>query len=820
MGFYQTIKQQYGAESVKLLKQWASINIKLSRCRNRKIFLLSCRKEGIIPTHIINNTKNTQLTLEYHDNQLSHQITEFTVKLQIKMLNLEITVTHKHLNNLERSQSIVFEKLEEILPYEVLNIFISSQNDSYERYFKRTKQNNLDKLNRLKQKAKSIFLKTKDIWIKNISDNQIPEDILQFLSLGHNFSVSPTVKDISIKRYLSDIENILFYCPEGRKNIVRSKITNVLTNFVYKPTTLNFLQTLFHKTKRFFKSNKDLIVTKSDKGNVTVIMNKKLYIEKCEDLLNDETCYIKLNRDPTSTLQQKANNLVSSLLKQKVISKEISKTLTIYDQAAPKFYGLPKIHKPVLSVRPIISSIKAPNSKLTKLITDVLTNAYNKNNKYYIKDSFEFSELVNDMSLPSHYIVISLDVVSLFSKIPYYLIEKSIKKHWLNISEHTNISQKIFLEILQFIFDSTYFRFQNIFFKQILGTPMGATISPIIAQYVMDDLLNECIPTLSFEMPFLKKYVDDLICAIPNDKITELISIFNNYDPNIQFTIETEHDQSVPFLDTLVRRNDQNKIQLDWYSKPSSSGRYINFNSYHTTKMKINVILGLRRRIERISHPEFKENNIKKLYNIMKDNSYPDAFLKKYLYNTSLITNISKNNQHNNNLINTNDPQTQKKIHYFALPYIKSVSQKIVKILEFIPDIKIAHKHINKVGNLYSKVKDKDETLKQSSVVYKIPCENCDQVYIGQTSTVLKDRITRHKSDCRRAILSCALSEHSIKIGHDFDFENSKVIIQEQNLNKRLFLEMVEISQEPLCLNKKKDIQDLSSIYENILTSN
>ena len=82
MGFYQTMKQQYGAESVRLLKHWASLNIKLSSQRNRKIFLLSCRKNGVSPTHICNNMKNIHAILQNNDGKTGHEALAFEDKLK------------------------------------------------------------------------------------------------------------------------------------------------------------------------------------------------------------------------------------------------------------------------------------------------------------------------------------------------------------------------------------------------------------------------------------------------------------------------------------------------------------------------------------------------------------------------------------------------------------------------------------------------------------------------------------------------------------------------------------------------------------------
>ena len=41
--------------------------------------------------------------------------------------------------------------------------------------------------------------------------------------------------------------------------------------------------------------------------------------------------------------------------------------------------------------------------------------------------------------------------------------------------------------------DSIYFKFDNKYYKQIFGTPMGSPISPIIAVIVMQDLEYEVL---------------------------------------------------------------------------------------------------------------------------------------------------------------------------------------------------------------------------------------------------------------------------------------------------------------------------------------
>ncbi|KAJ8969267.1 hypothetical protein NQ317_012907, partial [Molorchus minor] len=156
----------------------------------------------------------------------------------------------------------------------------------------------------------------------------------------------------------------------------------------------------------------------------------------------------------------------------------------------------------------------------------------------------------------------------LFNNITTELTITSIEKHWNAITQHCKISKKEFLNLINFLFDTTVFSFNNVIYKQTLGMPMGSPVSPILAQYVMDDLLESCLNQLPFEIPFLKKYVDDIILTIPQGSTQTLLQVFNSYHPRLQFTIEEEDDNhSVPFLDTKVIRKDDNKLITKFLKK-------------------------------------------------------------------------------------------------------------------------------------------------------------------------------------------------------------------------------------------------------------
>ena len=61
-----------------------------------------------------------------------------------------------------------------------------------------------------------------------------------------------------------------------------------------------------------------------------------------------------------------------------------------------------------------------------------------------------------------------------------------------------------------------------------------------------------------------------------------------------------------------------------------------------------------------------------------------------------------------------------------------------------------------------------------------------------------------------------ALATHAIQKLHKFNFNDVEILRQEQNLNKRLFIEMAEIL-NCKTVNFNTDISNLPNIYYNII---
>ena len=332
----------------------------------------------------------------------------------------------------------------------------------------------------------------------------------------------------------------------------------------------------------------------------------------------------------------------------------------------------------------------------------------------------------------------------------------------------------------------------------------------------------------TFHVPFVKRYVDDLILALSEGKVGSTLEMFNTYNRHIQFTVEYEKNNQIPFLDMLVTRTENNILKTSWYRKPYCSNRFINYHSYHPTKSKINLILGMKNRAVKLTHPDFRTEALRKLSCILVDNSYPRNLINKYLFHTKykieevIIDPLSQPirlntlQTQNNNITQDDTSLVLSKPKFLILPFLDNLTYKLNNIFK-TTDIRMAQKQIKTIQSIYTKTKTPIKKLEQKNVIYKINCKECNMCYIGQTSRSLKGRITSHKSDCKRGILNCALAEHSIKHDHKIDWDGSEILDKASSYYKRTFLEMVHIQLSDHTLNKKSDTQGLSTIYSYVL---
>ena len=165
------------------------------------------------------------------------------------------------------------------------------------------------------------------------------------------------------------------------------------------------------------KKDDDIVILPADKGRMTVVMDKSDYTNKAKTLINDTNTYQPLDTDPSKTTVNRINKKLKSLKDQDKLNKRTYDQIRPKDATIAKFYGLPKIHKDNIPLRPIVSLPGSPTYNLSKYLSDILKPLVSTS-PHSVKNVNAFLSKIKDIHVEPDEIMISFDVVSLFISIP------------------------------------------------------------------------------------------------------------------------------------------------------------------------------------------------------------------------------------------------------------------------------------------------------------------------------------------------------------------------------------------------------------------
>lgn len=817
--YFDHIALKYDNETRRTLKEYCNESKRLTQQEGRLKFILTCRSYGITPNHTKNTT--TKVTQLFQCTKLKQKLRKIEYNFHKKILNLEISQTNNNIKITRRKLFHLKTGIENMMTEEDFKQFFSKQTNRIKHIRKNMEKRQNDKIDTLKENEFKLHgLIFNSNWFENKTNLNIPFECKWMLSLGRKFAIPVNRQNFSPLHVIADVEQCIQMIDDNvdnGKDIARTKLANQITTFKRKITNTpkeKFILRIYEKTKQFFRTNDDVIIIQADKGNKTVALYKDEYNRKMEQLLEDKNTYRTVRVDPTNKLQRENNNIINDLYKNEYIDMWQKRQLICSAATAPRIYGLPKTHKPGNPLRPIVSSIQVPCYHLSKYVGKILQNIVSKD--YNIKNSAQLKDQLGNTELNNNEIIVSFDVISLFTNIPIHTAIKIIMNKWNIISKHTTIPRNKFFQILQFcLCDNNYFIYSNKIYNQVFGMPMGNPLSPTIADIILDNLLDESITNLknkNINIKYIVKYVDDVLAIVNFDDKDDILQTLNDFHPKIQFTMETESQNEIAYLDSkLIRTN--NKLTFDWYTKESASGRIMNFNSTQPKNQIINTAKNFIFRVLNISDKIYHKNNIKKITKILMENSFPNKIINSLVNDT--YKKLEKQNLTSHKIDDNND-----KI-FLSVKYIPGLTdnKNIKSAVTVTEQIAFAYKPNTTLNTIFTNTKAPINKQQRSNVVYEIPCggdneNSCSLVYVGTTKRTLETRMGEHKNDINKKKETSAYSQHILQTGHNANFEDVKILDTERMERKRYTIESLRIQQKiNRTMNHKEDINNINTSY-------
>jgi len=134
--------------------------------------------------------------------------------------------------------------------------------------------------------------------------------------------------------------------------------------------------------------------------------------------------------------------------------------------------------------------------------------------------------------------------------------------------------------------------------------------------------------------------------------------------------------------------------------------------------------------------------------------------------------------------------------------------------------MRVAYYGINKLRNIIKAHKDLLPNLCKKNVYKLLNCNNCETTYVGQTKRQLKTRIIEHRNHIKRNTSTrSVITDHRIISGHDFDWNNVKILNVEKNFNKRFISKMINIKSQIKGINLQTDTDSLDQTYISCLSN-
>ena len=161
----------------------------------------------------------------------------------------------------------------------------------------------------------------------------------------------------------------------------------------------------------------------------------------------------------------------------------------------------------------------------------------------YVKDSSAFVERISQTTILKSDVLVSFDVVSLFTRVPVDEALDVISKLLLQdekLPERTTIPAPDLCRLIELCLKSTYFRFSDAFYEQVEGAAMGSPLSPIVANLYMEAFEKRALDTSAQKPNLWIRYVDDVFAILPHgdQALDEFLNHLNSQHPAIQFTME------------------------------------------------------------------------------------------------------------------------------------------------------------------------------------------------------------------------------------------------------------------------------------------
>ena len=153
-----------------------------------------------------------------------------------------------------------------------------------------------------------------------------------------------------------------------------------------------------------------------------------------------------------------------------------------------------------------------------------------------------------------------------------------------SLADRTTVTPAQIADLLTFVLRSTYFQYNGSIYEQREGVAMWSPVSAVVANLYMESFEEQAITTSCYKPRIWKRYEDDTFTILDRGSFDSFLQHLNNQQPSIRFTMETENNNKLAFLDTAVSREPDGRLTTSVYRKPTHTDQYLAYDSVSKTR--------------------------------------------------------------------------------------------------------------------------------------------------------------------------------------------------------------------------------------------
>ncbi|CAF3329914.1 unnamed protein product [Rotaria sp. Silwood2] len=355
---------------------------------------------------------------------------------------------------------------------------------------------------------------------------------------------------------------------------------------------------LVKSIRRKLKKRK-LVIRPTDKSRALHIGTASDYERKAVAYLTDLGAYNELSSNPLQEILDKVKHLLDDLKSKKLIlvGKHYDKMIPDREKAHLAYlYFIPKAHKKDTPLRPIMNTINAPTTGISRLLDKLIRPLFDKYcRSTTIVDGADLNDRLHQYvaqgQLKPTTLFCTFDITDLYTMLPQ---EESLSILREFLIEHgcekvNGISIDTIIQLARIVLTENAFVYGDKYYKQIIGGAMGSPFTLTLANIFMWKWQKGAICGKIASNEIFGRYIDDVFFTSNESKETigDMLKEANDFYPKIKLVGEI--GQSITFLDMRIENNN-GILSTSVYHKEATEPYVVPFKSDHPRHIFSNIV--------------------------------------------------------------------------------------------------------------------------------------------------------------------------------------------------------------------------------------